>query len=272
MVISLAAGVSLPRQGRPTAHTMHAYIDEAGVRSHKKSASDHFVLSAVIISDEHITEAQDFLERLRRDFRRNPGDCLHWQKLKHEERVHASRVLGAQEWATVSSVVVAKRLIPQETRIFDEDEAYLLTLRYLLERLSWFARDAESVLSYTLSHIVRMEVAKLREYEEQLRSESEETCRIDWNSLSRRGGRVDQPKRTEFLQLADIAASATFKAFDQDKYGNTERRYLESLHPRLYRRGASALTSYGLKMHPWNDNTKAAYPWVTGLGAHVERL
>ncbi|MGW3715642.1 DUF3800 domain-containing protein [Streptomyces sp. NPDC005133] len=266
--------VVLPAQGRhqPTVRRLHAFIDEAGVRSHKPKASDHFILSAVVIADEDIAQAREFLAGLRRDFDRHPGDTLHWQKFKHEERVHAARLLGEQEWATISTVVVAKRVLPPETRILNEDEAYLLTVRYLLERLSWFARDAGANLSYTLAHIVRMEVAKLRCFEELLREESTETCRIEWAALDPRGGRIDQPKRIEMLQLADIAASATYKAFDKDKFGNTERRYLEHLYPRLYRRGQSALTSYGLKMHPWNETTKVAYPWVSDLGMHVSRL
>ncbi|MFD6528953.1 DUF3800 domain-containing protein [Streptomyces sp. NPDC060184] len=269
-----ALEVALPVQGRhqSTVRRLHAFIDEAGVRSHKPKASDHFILSAVIIAEEDLPEAREFLARLRKDFGRLPGDTLHWQKFKHEERVHAARQLGEQKWATISTVVVAKRLLPVETRILNEDEAYLLTVRYLLERLSWFARDAGANLSYTLAHIVRMEVAKLRAFEAVLHEEGPETCRIEWSALDPRGGRIEQPKRIEMLQLADIAASATYKAFDTDKFGNTERRYLEYLQPRLYHRVGSSLTSYGLKMHPWNETTKAAYQWVSGLGLHVSRL
>ncbi|MEV7088013.1 DUF3800 domain-containing protein [Streptomyces sp. NPDC093085] len=266
--------VVLPAQVRHKSamRRLHAFIDEAGVRSHKPKASDHFVLSAVVIAEENIPLAREFLAGLRRDFGRHPGDTLHWQKFKHEERVHAARLLGEQEWPTISSVVVAKRLLPPETRILNEDDAYLLTVRYLLERLSWFARDCSASLSYTLAHIVRMEVAKLRRFEALLRAEGSETCRIEWTALDPHGGCIDQPKRIEMLQLADIAASATYKAFDKDKFGNTERRYLEHLHPRLYRRGQSALTSYGLKMCPWNETTKVAYPWISDLGMHVSRL
>ncbi|MFJ8853624.1 DUF3800 domain-containing protein [Streptomyces sp. NPDC102437] len=273
-MVDPAVEVALPAQDRhqPIVRRLHAFIDEAGVRSHKPKASDHFILSAVIIADEDLPSAREFLANLRHDFGRRPGDTLHWQKLKHEERVHAARLLGEQEWVTISTVVVAKRLLPDETRILDEDEAYLLTVRYLLERLSWLARDTDANLCYTLAHIVRMEVAKLRTFEALLRKEGPETCRIEWAALDPRGGRIDQPKRNEMLQLADIAASATYKAFDNDKFGNTERRYLEHLHPRLYRRGSSPLTSYGLKMHPWNETTKVAYQWVSDLGLHVSRL
>ncbi|WP_250291423.1 hypothetical protein [Frankia sp. CiP1_Cm_nod1] len=62
-----------------------------------------------------------------------------------------------------------------------------------------------------------------------------------------------------------MAASATFPAFEQDQYGNTEDRYLRELAPRLYRRPGRPITSYGLKVHPWNETTGAAYPWAAAL-------
>ncbi|CAM5366151.1 hypothetical protein SCALM49S_04549 [Streptomyces californicus] len=119
----------------------------------------------------------------------------------------------------------------------NEDQEYLFTLRFLLERLSWFARDSSAVMTYTLAHIIRMKLSKLREYESKLRVDP--GCRIHWPALDPKGGRIDQPKRIEMLQAADLAASATFAAFNPDKFGNVEPRYLEGLSPRLYRRGCS---------------------------------
>ncbi|WEH40773.1 DUF3800 domain-containing protein [Streptomyces sp. AM 2-1-1] len=242
---------------------LHAYVDEAGVRSHSKASGDYFVMSAVVVADEDVAAASDFLAGLRRDLRRRPGDTLHWQNFNaHSDRLHAAKSLGAQEWATISSVVVAKRQLGGASQL-NEDQAYLYTLRFLLERLSWHARDSSATLTYTLAHIVRMQLFKLREYEANLRGSAD--CRIHWPALDPKGGRMDQPKRIEMLQAADIAASATHTAFNPDKYGNVETRYLHELSPRLYRRGGAPLTSYGLKMHPWNGSTKAAYPWVAAL-------
>ncbi|MBP2583369.1 hypothetical protein J3A78_003847 [Streptomyces sp. PvR006] len=246
---------ALPRQ-------LHAFVDEAGVRSRSPKSSDHFVMSAVVIAEQDLPQASLYLEGLRKDLGRQPGDTLHWQNFrKHEQRVHAAKTLGAQEWATISSVVVCKRHLPAGTEL-TEDQAYLFTLRFLLERLSWLARDSRSVLSVSLAHIVRMKLATLREYEANLRADQ---TQIEWSALNPKGARFEYPNALEFLQLADIAASATFSAFRVDPFGNTERRYLKELAPRLYRRGAGALTSYGLKMHPWSGSTKAAYPWVAAL-------
>jgi hypothetical protein len=145
----------------------------------------------------------------------------------------------------------------------NDHQAYLYTFRYLLERLSWLARDQHCDLEYTLAHVVRFKLAKLRQYEAALRNTP--GCQVAWSVLGDRGGSIDQPSRVEALQLADTAASATFNAFEPDKYGNTEPRYLTALAHRLYRRGSAPLTSYGLKIHPQTPATKAAYPWVAAL-------
>lgn len=242
---------------------LHAFIDEAGQRSSSQRSSDHFVLSAVIIPEDFLPSAAALLAQLRSELRRRPGDPLHWRNLKgHAPRVHAAKTLGSAGTTTVSSVVVCKRHLPPSE--LDEDQAYLYTLRFLLERMSWYARDVGAELTYTLAHVVRFKLEKLRAYEERLRA-MWWGCQIAWGNLDSRGGHIDQPNRIEFLQLADVAASATFAAFEPDQFGNTEVRYLQELAPALYRRSGGALTSYGLKMHPWRDATKAAYPWVAAL-------
>ena len=53
-------------------------------------------------------------------------------------------------------------------------------------------------------------------------------------------GSLSTPGADERLQLADIAASATFQAFEPTK-GFTERRYLTELAPALYRRQGNLL-------------------------------
>ncbi|MGW0034960.1 DUF3800 domain-containing protein [Streptomyces sp. NPDC003314] len=241
---------------------LHAFIDESGVRSRSKSSSDHFIMTAVVVEDQDLPASTQFLTQLRTDLGRSPGDVLHWVRLqKHEQRVHASKSLGSQEWATLSSVIACKRYL--STQVTDS-QFYLYTFRYLLERLSWLARDSASILSYTLAHITRpqMTIAELRLYEATLRNMP---TSIAWGSLDPKGGRIEQPSRVEMLQCADLAASATFRAFEPDTYGNIEGRYLQELAPRLYRRSGGAITSYGMKVHPWDVSTKAAYPWVAAL-------
>lgn len=244
---------------------LHAFIDEAGDRSRSARSSQHFVMAGIVVADADLPAVAAIQARLRTDLGRRPGDPIHWQNLRsHSHRLHAARTVGQASELTVSSVVVCKRHL-SAAPLPDEHFAYLFTFRFLLERLSWIARDRGATLDYTLAHIVRFKLAQLRAYEARLKAQPSAACKVEWANVDGHGGRIDQPNRVEQLQLADISASAIFQAFEPDQFGNTETRYLTELAPRLYRRPPGPLTSYGLKMHPWNETTKAAYPWVAAL-------
>lgn len=243
---------------------MYAYIDESGHRGRSRKASEHFILAAAVLPSNAQSKAADLLSQLRRELGRRPSDELSWKNLRsHSKRLHVARTLSQQStWLTVSCIVVCKNVLPGK---LNDDMSYLYTFRFLLERLSWLARDSRATMNYTLAHIQRFKIAKLREYETVLRQRDDTS--IEWGYLDPKGGDMDQPSRKELLQLGDLAASACGAAFNADEYGNTERRYLQEMSPCLYRRGTSQsqLTSYGLKMHPWSESIRAAYPWVAAL-------
>jgi hypothetical protein len=236
---------------------LHAFVDESGDRAVTPKATDHFVMSAVVVADAHLPTMVAEIVQLRLNLKRRPSDTLHWKNIKeHSSRLQVAQTLGAFPWLTVSTVVVCKRHL--HGVLPSEEHAYLYTLRLLLERLSWLADSRGATLSYTLAHIVRFELAKLRAYEAKLKTAP--NCRITWSALDPRGGRIDQPKRVDGLQLADLAASATFPAFERGQCD-----YLRELVPRLYCRPGKSIISYGLKLHPWSETTRAAYPWVAAL-------
>jgi hypothetical protein len=219
-------------------------------------------MAAAFVPHEHLADAATALAQLRADVGRNPGDQLRWNQIKeHSRRLRIVRALRDLRWLTLSAVVVCKQHLPEAG--FNDDLGYLYTLRFILEGLSWFTRDNGRTLDYTVSHIVRLKLEKLRAYEQILRTHP--NGKIAWAWLDPAGARVNQPNRIELLQLGDLAAaSSVATAFEPDRFGNTERRYLVELGPPLYRRNGN-LTSYGLKMHPWSDCTRAAYPWVAAL-------
>ena len=196
----------------------HAFIDESGQRSRRGNSSPHFIMSAVVIPTDRLDKASDFLRDLRQTLRRQPGDELHWKNYsKHEQRTAACEAVAKQtDLLRVCSVVVCKEHLGPPPPGFQHDVAYLYTLRYLLERLSWLARDSprDGGMQYTLAHVRRFPLWKLREYERRLKFIPTE---IDWDHLDQSGGSIDQPNRLEYLQLADLAASATGAAFNPDR-------------------------------------------------------
>lgn len=225
-------------------------------------------MSAVVIPDYRLDAATEFIGELRTTLRRRPDDVLHWKNYnKHPDRLAAAVALAHRtDLFRVCSVVVCKDHLGPPPPGWGHDVAYLYTLRFLLERLSWLTRDSSRTgrLRYTLAHVRKFPLWKLREYEKRLRFTP---TSIAWEQLESSGGRIDQPQRLDYLQLADLAASATGAAFNpRPSDGTTIRAYLEALSPVLYRPyPASSITSYGLKMHPWNETTRAAYPWAAAL-------
>lgn len=246
---------------RPLARS---FIDESGQRSSSANSSPYFVLSAVTLPAARQPEATAWLADLRSNLNRKPTDLLHWIKYpQHGHRLHASTKLGAAGFALVTSVVVSKRhlVVPKK---FTQDHAYMFAFRMLLERLSWLAAEKEMDLEYVLGHVRGFKLSTLRQYEAALRGESSSTCKINWDHLCGNGS-LARPETEELLQIADIAASATGAAFNPDKFGYTEQRYLTSMRPRIWCPPRRNLTSYGLKMHPWREDVRAAHPWVAAL-------
>lgn len=216
-----------------------------------------------MVREARVHEALDWLVEAKSSCNRKPEHELHWNKVRRpEQRLGLATALGTQTWGRFVSVVACKDHLPQAAHLND-DGAYLYTLRFLAERLSWFGRQYQGGVSLTLAHKVRFKRAKLLEYDERLRGL--EDCRVDWRYLDLKAAKLDQPKRCELLQVADTVTSAIAAAFEPDLSGQAHPEYIDAFHPRIYRGKTGSLTSYGLKMHPWSDATKAAYPWVATL-------
>lgn len=233
---------------------LSVYIDESGDPGDSLKSSRVFVLAGVLINDKHADEITERLALLRRLLGRQPGHHLHFSNLSTEQRLIAANAIS-QMPVVVSTVVVGKDyLAPLEGGVPDR-HYHLHTLRYLLERISWYARDNGHVARYTVACRPKLKAEHLAGYEGALKYRDTE---IQWAHLDPNGGRLDQPKRDERLQIADLVAGSVFAAFRTDQPHNPT--YLEALSGALYRRGSGHVTSYGLKLHP--KELKAAYPWV----------
>ena len=214
-----------------------------------------------MFDEERADDARSLLARLRKDTNRSPKAVLHWNQMpSHSDRVHVSVSLGVSDLLTVSSVIVCKnRLAPAPE--MSHAMRYLFSFRMLLERLTWYGKSRQRKVHYTLAAIKGVHASKLAEYKDRL-FESTEPTGIEWRYLDGLGD-IDQPLRNEFLQLADLGASATGAAFNPDKHGRVEPTYLLRFASRLYRREGGALTSYGLKLHPGSG--LADHPWISDL-------
>jgi hypothetical protein len=235
--------------------THRVYIDEAGDRGLKfgNGSTRFFTVGAVIVRDDDEASVRQQLAVLRSELGRAPGDTLHFQKLTHTHRRRACRTLADLGTVTVATVTICKRTITDPatgsaTQIATADGMYLYALRMLLERVSWFIRDSPDAGTglVTIAHLKRFTRAHLDDYVAKLRSSS---SNVAWASFGDHPFKISTPGILDMLQVADIAVSGVFKALEPDKFGETERQYLERLAPAIYRRGGKP-TTYGLKVFP----------------------
>lgn len=230
------------------------YIDEAGDRGGSARSSRYFVVSALIVDDASDAIARQELLALKQTMGRKPSETLHFRNLTHSQKVKACQEVANCSVQRFTSVVLCKRTLNAPfpdgglSYISQPDPMYLWAIRLLLERISWFIRDnGGGTSTVTFAHLKRFPAAKLHDYREALRQSSKS---IHWASFEGHPFRLNTPNSVEMLQVADICASALFKAVEPDQYGNIETRYLSELHPLIYRDTRGQVTSYGLKVFP----------------------
>lgn len=246
------------------------YIDEAGDRGIRDRSSLHFVLSAIIVPDATDAQARRNLGQLRSVLGRQPTHVLHFQKLTHSHRLKATQDLATFPIAAITSAILCKRGFSEPDAagdlafITNPDPMYLWAVRLLLERVSWFIRDhGGGSAVVTFAHVRRFQTQKLHDYRRALENTGTE---IYWPAFAGHPFGISAPSHIEMLQLADIAASAIFRAVEPDEFGNPEPRYLRELGPKIYRRGSGAVTSYGLKVFPSSEAAPGrALHWLRSL-------
>lgn len=240
--------------------TYRVYVDESGVRAYGLKTGAHFILTAIILPDVREATARHALAQLRTDFGVPAGHELHFVDLNHSKRLHLAQTIASLPFITISSVISCKAHFGSGF-LQDGDKAYLFTLRLLLERVSWCVNKRGGQAYVTFAHIKGFPINKLHNYISHLQAMQ---TRIEWAALHL-PIRMVHPNTIEMLQFADAAASATAQAFEPDRFGNAERRYLEALAPRLYRYVGSPITTYGMKLLPNAAVTHPDYAWVQSL-------
>lgn len=259
---------------------MHAFIDESGQRSPSAKSSDYFVMSAVVALGPYLDRARGHLAELKQLTNRKPEHLLHWKKLSPEHRALVSQKLGSYVALGYISVVACKRVLSNKVQSFvdpegnevtvpmfpplSEDEAYLKSYQYLLERISWAAEKMDATVDVTIEHTIRFKLATLREFEAKIQKDPQ--CSAKWDRLPD-GAKLRGKKDEDLLQLADLVASGTGAAFNGHPSNGTNISFVQEMAPRIWRGpyATPKLTTYGLKMHPWNDATKALHPWLLNI-------
>ena len=246
--------------------SFRAYIDEAGDEGFKfrpegcrDGSSDWFVIAALITQPETDLQTVKTIDEVRQHFGIPPKKNLHWKYLKHSEKVRYSQILAGLEQTRAVVVAVHKPSLTDRETFQGGFRLYFYITRYLLERVSWLARDlhrpshaaGDGTVEVIFSNRQGMSYEELIAYIEKLQIDKGhgQKIEIDFNHV-----RLDQitartPGKSMGLQLADAVASGFFNGLERDHYGNTEPRYAKNLKMTIYRH-AHKVEGYGLKIVP----------------------
>jgi len=242
-----------------------AYIDESGdegfkfrVSVNEQASSDWFVLAAFVTRKRTDLEVVKAIDVVRHELNLHPKKHVHWKKLKHTEKVRYSQIVAGLQARLIGVCVHKPSLLEPET-FQDRYRLYFYAVRYLLERLSWLARDrhnadrwgGDGTIELLFSNRQGMSYEEMRDYLRLLekRQEAGLDVRIEFAHVSVAKLRTQTPGKSMGLQLADAAAGAFFNALERDRFGNTEPRYLQIISPVVYRHRQN-VHGYGLKIVP----------------------
>ena len=234
------------------------YVDESGDEGFAfgRGSSDWFVLSAVVTHKAKDLETVKLVDAVRTRLRRPDKKPLHFRDLRHEHRLVFVDAIGRAALRTVT-VLAHKPSIP-EPEIFQERyRLYFHSVRYLLERVSWFCRDqrpahdtGDGSAEVIFSNRSGMSYEDLRQDMVALKLQTKaREAEIDWSGVKPHEISAYTAGKRMGLQRADAVASSFFYAVQPSQYGYMEGRYARMLKPVVYRHEGQPL-GYGLKFWP----------------------
>jgi hypothetical protein len=241
----------------------NVYIDEAGDEGFvfnqepPLGSSRWFIVAGIIVRQEDDLGVSHCIDEVRQrlgwgaKFSERPKP-LHWRDLSHAQKLMVSRTLAQQPITSIHICMWKEHILP-DSPLRQSAVLYHYSLRFLLERASWFVDDNRGAMKVTLSNRAHLRLKELRSYVRLLQGSTNFEGRpvFEPDDLT-----VTRPDLRKGLQIADSFASATLNAFEVNQFGDTEPRYLGRLKDRLYRYGVDQrLSGYGLKMFPSDPKT-----------------
>ena len=245
--------------------SFQAYIDESGDEgfkfrssSNEEASSDWFIISAFVTRKRTDIETVKVIDKVRQEFQLHPRKHIHWKNLKHPQKVRYAQIIATLQ-ARIVTVCVHKPSLLEPEKFQDRYRLYFYAVRYLIERISWLARDrhnsdkwgGDGTVQLIFSNRQGMSYNEMRDYLRLLEEQKHagRDIRIEFDRILIDKLVTQTPGRSMGLQLADAAAGASFNAIERDKFGNTEPRYLKIVLPILYRHKNNYL-GYGFKIMP----------------------
>ncbi|MBM2575259.1 DUF3800 domain-containing protein [Jannaschia sp. Os4] len=252
-----------------------AYIDEAGddglrrvrpIDSH--GSSEWLVVSAVVVRASRENEVKDWVSDIRDGLWRYNRATLHFKDLNENKRLFVCDQLAGLN-ARYFVVCSNKKNMrgyqnPLAEQVPSQCWFYNWMTRLLLERVTDFVAWRSEVdfgepqkVKIEFSNRGGLSYSQMKAYWRWISYQGENTFlrfgRINWDAIDYELAKVYPHYDRAGLQLADVVASAFFKAVDKYNTGSCDPRFAAKLQPRMARfrdRPANSPSGYGVKLMP----------------------
>lgn len=233
--------------------TFVAYIDESGDEGFRFGAgsSDWLVLSAIVIRKSEEQGVVCLVDDVKTCFSLPSRKPLHCRRLDDVQCAFFIKKIAGAKLVTMSIFMHKPSLIAE--KFAEPHRLYFYTVRYLVERISWYCRDhylttdsgdGGADLIFSIRH--GMPYENMRAYLLKLKRDSEYMpYQIDWSRILIGRVRAEPMSRYKGLQIADGVAHCGFRAVDSSKRA-ADHRHALALKPVTYHRLGN-YTSYGTK-------------------------
>ena len=259
----------------PPEYSYVAYIDEAGDDGLKAvkplsspGASEWLVLSAVVVRAEKQVSVPGWVEAIKAEFRNHQRPDIHFSGLNPAKRLKACQIMAGLD-ARYFVVVSNKKNMegyqnPFAGKIPSSNWFYCWMTRLLLERVTKFVYDL-AIKEHGKARKLRIEYSargglrysQMSAYYEWMRLKKHNPYlpwgKIYWDVMHPDLLHVYPHLDREGLQLADVVASAFFKACDKHDTGACDPAFAKALKPRMARepnKVRGQISGYGVKLMP----------------------
>lgn len=252
-----------------------AYIDEAGDDGLKKirpfdesGSSEWLMISGVVVKASREEEVSQWVDDIISGLWRYKGKGLHFKNLNENKKLFVCEqlaTLSARYFVVCSNKKNMKGYNnPLAAEVPSQCWFYNWMTRLLLERITDFVAW-HSVKEYGSPQKLKIEFSsrgglsysQMSAYFRWISYQGENTFlrfgKIHWDTISYELLKVYPHYERAGLQLADIVASAFFKAADKYSTGSCDPRFAKALRPRVakYRdRPSENAAGYGVKLIP----------------------
>lgn len=221
-------------------HSM-VYIDESGDLGYG-TGTRWFVLSGVIVDKEKEKSIRQKMNQIKS---RLKVEEIHMRKISDfYRRSYLVRELSDEEFVYVNIICDTSKL--DRAKLSSPIIAYNYLCRFLLERVSWYLRDNDRIADVMLSARGTSRDGELISYigDKLLTDSKNQIAEGVLRNISARPA-----KSWDLLQLADICATTTFLAYQENGWGLRTPCYFMTLKNHLYLY-KEKLMNYGIKYFP----------------------